>query len=197
MKIGNNIKFLIKNGFKGFVWFAVLIVFYLLIEEILILKNPEWIERFSAQPVLIYSIYFASEFFIGIFPPELFMIWAFHKGGTLFYVLNVAFLAAVSYFTGYLMFVIGRLLHKRKVFRIFKRKFFTEQIAQLKKYGLFLIIVAAMTPVPWSAVCLLVGSAGYPTGNFLKYALFRILRFAVYGFIVFKTLKNTGLQENI
>ncbi len=116
------------------------------------------------------------------------MIWALHKGSTLHYVFTVSFLAVISYFIGYLTFLIGRLLHKRGIFQNFKNKFFPEQISQLKKYGLFLIIVAAITPVPWSAVCLLVGSAGYPTDKFMRYAIFRILRFAVYGFIVFKTL---------
>ncbi len=40
---------------------------------------------------------------------------------------------------------------------------------------------------PWSGTCLLVGSAGYPSDRFLKLALFRILRFAMYGFIVYQT----------
>ncbi|MDR2910034.1 MAG: hypothetical protein LBV47_01515 [Bacteroidales bacterium] len=189
MKIGNNIKFLIQNVLKGFAWFAVLLLIYLLLEEIVIFKNSDaWIERFYAKPLLVYAIYFASEFFIGIFPPELFMIWAFNKGDTLHYVFTVSFLAVVSYFIGYLTFLIGRLLHKKEIFKNLQKKFFTEQISQLKKYGLFLIIVAAITPVPWSAVCLLVGSSGYPSDKFMKYAISRILRFAVYGFIVFKTL---------
>ena len=188
MKLSPRIKFLIQNGLKGLAWLTILILAYFLFDKIVVSRNPDvWVERFYSRPLLIYSIYFVSEFFIGIFPPELFMIWAFNKGGTFHYILNVSFFAVVSYFMGYLTFLIGQLLHKRTFFNTFRKRFFMEQIPQLKKYGLFLIIVAAMTPVPWSAVCLLVGSAGYPSGKFLKYALFRILRFAVYGFIVFQT----------
>lgn len=188
MELSPRIKFLLKNGLRGLAWLAFLLLAYFLFEEIVISKNPDvWLERFYARPLLIYSIYFASEFFFGIIPPELFMIWAFNKAGAAHYVLNVAFFAIVSYAMGYITFLIGQFLHKRISFRFIRRKFLAQQTPLLKKYGLFLIIIAAMTPVPWSAVCLLVGSAGYPSKKFLTYALFRILRFAVYGYIVFQT----------
>ncbi len=188
MELSPRIKFLVKNGLRGLAWLAVLLLAYFLFEEIVISKNPDvWLERFYARPLLIYSIYFASEFFFGIIPPELFMIWALNKAGVGHYILNVTFFAFVSYAMGYITFLIGQFLHKRTAFRFIRRKFLAQQTPLLKKYGLFLIIIAAMTPVPWSAVCLLVGSAGYPSKKFLLYALFRILRFAVYGYIVFQT----------
>jgi membrane protein YqaA with SNARE-associated domain len=115
------------------------------------------------------------------------MIWAYNKAGIVSYILNVGFFAGVSYVMGYLTFLIGQFLYKRVSFRYVRKKFLTRQAPLLKKYGLFLIIIAALTPIPWSAVCLLIGSAGYPTQKFLKYALFRLLRFAVYGFIIFQT----------
>jgi membrane protein YqaA with SNARE-associated domain len=115
------------------------------------------------------------------------MLWALNKGDTLSYILNVGFFMACSYGFGYLNFLIGQYLYKRVIFRYFRKRYFKETWTQLRKYGLFLIIVAALTPVPWAAVCLLVGSAGYPTKRFLLYALTRILRFIVYGFIVYQT----------
>lgn len=188
MEISPRIKFLVNNGLKGLAWFAIILVAYFIFEEIVISKNPDaWVERFYAQPLLIYSIYLASEFFFGIIPPELFMIWAYNKGGAWHYIFNVAFFAGVSYAMGYLTFLIGQFLLRRATFRWLRRKFFVQQSKMLKKYGLFLIIIAALTPVPWSAVCLLIGSAEYPSKKFLKYALFRILRFAVYGYLIFQT----------
>ncbi len=188
MELSPRIKFLIQNGLKGLAWFAILLLGYFLFDEIVISKNPEvWIKHFYTNPAIIYAIYFASEFFFGIIPPEFFMIWAYNKGGVGLYFLNVGFFAIVSYAMGYLTFLIGQFLYKRISFRYFRKKFLTRLAPLLKKYGLFLIIIAALTPVPWSAVCLLVGSAGYPSGKFLKYALFRLLRFAVYGYIIFQT----------
>lgn len=190
MEISPRIQFLIRNGLKGLIWLAILLVAYYIFDKLVISKNPElWLEHFYSQPGLIYLIYIASESFVGIIPPELFMIWAFNKGDTLHYILNVGFFAIISYGLGYLNFLIGQYLYKRVIFRYFRKRFFKESWEQLRKYGLFLIIVAAITPVPWAAVCLLVGSAGYPTKNFLMYALTRILRFAVYGFIVYQSHK--------
>jgi membrane protein DedA with SNARE-associated domain len=135
----------------------------------------------------VYLVYCASEFFFGIFPPELFMVWAINKDTIPHYFLNVAFFAVVSYAMGYLTFLIGHFIHKRPTFRLFRKKFLMQLVPQLKKYGLFLIIVAAVTPLPWAAISLLVGSVGYPSKRYLKYALFRFLRFAVYGYIIYQT----------
>lgn len=188
MVISPRIKFFLRNLLKGFVWLFIVLGLFLLFEEIVISKNPElWIQRFYARPFFIYLIYFGSEFFFGIFPPELFMIWALHKGGTWHYIFNVAFFAIVSYLLAYANFLIGQFFHKKVLFRYVRKKYFREGWLLIKKYGLFLIIVAALTPVPWSATSLLVGSAGYSSRKFLIYGISRIIRFAVYGFIVFQT----------
>lgn len=188
MKLSSRIRFLLINGAKGLAWFAILIIGYLLFKEIVISKNPDlWIQRFYGQPKIIYTIYGASEFFFGIIPPELFMIWAINKGSEAQYWLNIGFFAGVSYAMGYVTFLIGQFLHKRVTFRYIRIKFFKNLWPKLRKYGLFLIIVAALTPLPWSAVCMLVGASGYPSKRFLRYALFRIARFVVYGFIIYQT----------
>jgi membrane protein YqaA with SNARE-associated domain len=188
MKFSPRFKFLITNGLKGLAWLAILLAVFFLFEEIVISKDPDaWIERFYAKPEIIYLIYFASEFFLGIIPPELFMIWAYNKAGVAHYFMNVAFFAVVSYAMGYITFLIGQFLYKKVAFRYMRRRFLKAQWPLLRKYGLFLIIVAALTPVPWSATSLLVGAAGYPSKKYLLYALSRILRFAVYGYLVFQT----------
>lgn len=181
-------QFLLKNGLRGILWLVVIIGIYFFFEEFFISKAPDaWVEQFYARPVIIYLIYFGSEFFFGIIPPELFMIWAFNKGDAINYTLTIAFFAVVSYLLGYVTFLIGQFIYKKVLFRYMRIKYLKKSWPQLRKYGIFLIIVAALTPLPWSAVCLLVGSAGYPSGRFLRYALFRLVRFAVYGFIIFQT----------
>ncbi len=188
MDSSHKIKFLIRNGLKGLAWLAVLLLAYFLFDKIVISRNPDaWIEKFYARPLAVYTIYCASEFILGIIPPELFMIWAYNKADTLHYIFNLSFFALVSYAMGYVTFLIGQSFYKKATFRYIRRKIFAQHSPLLGKYGLFLIIVAALTPVPWSAASLLVGSAGYPSKKFLKYALFRLLRFAVYGYIVFQS----------
>ncbi len=188
MELSPRIKFLLTNGLKGIAWLVILLGGFFLFEYFVISRNPElWLDRFYANPNVIYLIYIGSEFFFGIIPPELFMIWAFNKADVIHYILNIGFFAVVSYALGYVNFLIGKFLYNRVSFRYYRKKIFKDTWPQLRKYGLFLIIVAAITPLPWSAVCLLVGSADYPNRKFLLYALARILRFIVYGYIVYQS----------
>jgi len=166
---------------------AILALYFLFKEVVLSHAPDEWVEQFYARPGIIYLIYGLSEFFFGIIPPEFFMIWAINKADALHYLINLAFFAGVSYTMGYLNFLIGQFFYKNETFKYLKRKILKDSVAMVKKYGIFLIIVAALTPLPWSAVSLLVGSAGYPSKRYLKYALFRFLRFAVYGYIIYQT----------
>lgn len=188
MNLSPRILFLIKNGLRGLVWLFVILAGYFLFREIVVAQAPDiWIKKFYARPEIIYLIYITSEFFFGIIPPELFMIWAINKAGIGHYFLNVGFFAIVSYILGYVTFLIGRFLFTRITFRYIRIKFMKQLWPQVRKYGLFLIIVAALTPVPWATVSLLVGSAGFPSKKYLVVALFRIVRFAIFGYIIFQT----------
>ncbi|WP_321374517.1 hypothetical protein [uncultured Draconibacterium sp.] len=188
MNLSPRIQFLIKNGLKGFVWLLIILGAYFLFKELVISHAPdEWMDKVYAKPMLVYLVYCLSEFFFGIIPPELFMIWAINKDTIAHYFINLAFFATVSYVMGYFTFLIGRFFYNREGLKRFRNTLLKEQWPLLKKYGLFLIIVAALTPLPWAAISLLVGSAGYPSKRYLKYALFRFLRFAIYGYIIFQT----------
>lgn len=188
MRLSPRMQFLINNGLKGLIWLIVILGAYFLFKELVLSHTPdEWIDQIYAQPLLVYLSYCFSEFFFGLIPPELFMIWAINKDSIAHYFVNLAFFAGVSYLMGYLTFLIGSFFYKREGFKRFRNTLLKEQWPLLKRYGLFLIIVAALTPLPWAAISLLVGSAGYPSKRYLKYALFRLLRFAVYGYIIFQT----------
>ncbi len=180
-------QFLLKNILKGIAWMAVLVVIYLLLKEFVVAEKQDlWLDRFYSKPILIYLIYIGSEVFFGIFPPEIFMIWAYHKGDTLHYIMNVSFFAAVSYGAGYLAFLIGKFLRRVVFFRYLGRKFFTKFWPLFRKYGSFLIIVAALTPLPWATISMLIGSTEYSMGRYVYFALFRLLRFAIYGTLIFQ-----------
>lgn len=172
---------------KGMLWMAVLGLLYWLFTEFVFKENPElWLSHFYSNPLLIYGIYTGSEVFFGIFPPELFMIWAFNKGDILTYVLDLSFFAAISYGAGVLAFLAGRYLRRMVLYRYLSRKFFSKYWPLVRKFGSFLLIVAALTPLPWSTISLLIGSTEYPFKRFLLIALTRLLRFLVYGVIVYQ-----------
>ena len=163
---------------------AVLAALYLLAKEYVVADDHDiWLERFYSRPMLIYGIYIGSEVFFGLFPPEIFMLWAYFKGDVWHYVFNIIFFAGVSYAAGYLAFLIGRYLRKVVLFRFLGRKFFSKYWPLFRKYGSFLIITAALTPLPWSLINMLVGTTEYPMKRYLNFALFRILRFGIYALV--------------
>ncbi|KOH45649.1 SNARE-associated domain-containing protein [Sunxiuqinia dokdonensis] len=188
MKLKVKFKFLFKNILKGLLWMAILAVLYLLAKEYIVSDNQEvWLERFYSRPLLIYGIYIGSEVFFGLFPPEIFMLWAYFKGDTWHYVFNLLFFAGISYGAGYLAFLVGRYLRRVVMFRFLGRKFFSRYWPLFRKYGSFLILTAALTPLPWSLISMLVGTTEFPMKRYLNFALFRILRFGIYGYIIFQS----------
>ncbi len=181
-------RFLLKNLLKGLVYMAILASAYFLFKNYVVDREQAlWLERFYQRPLLIYLIYIGSEVFFGLFPPEIFMIWALYKGDQIHYWMNVIFFTAVSYGAGFLCFFIGRYLQRVVLFRYVSRKFFSRYWPLFRKYGSVLIVTAALTPLPWATISILVGTSTYPTYKFLLVALSRVFRFAFYGYLVFHT----------
>ncbi|MCF8378162.1 MAG: VTT domain-containing protein [Bacteroidales bacterium] len=133
------------------------------------------------------SIYSVSELFMGIIPPELFIIWALKFGSLYDYIFYVFIFTLISYIAGLIGFLFGRYLNTTILFRYIRRRFLGKYHSLLQKYGYFLILVAALTPLPYSAISMLVGSFRYPMKNYLLWALSRFIRFAVYAVIIYKT----------
>ncbi len=181
-------QFLAKNLFRALIYALVIGLAYYLFKEYIVTENHKvWLEQFYNKPLIIYLIYTGSEVFFGLFPPEFFMLWAYHKGDVYHYIFNLSLFAVISYGAGYLSFFIGRMLQKFVYFRLMSRKFFQKYWSLFRKYGSVLIIASALTPLPWALISMLVGTTEYPARRYLYFAVFRILRFAVYGFIIYQT----------
>ena len=188
MQLSSRMRFFIKLILRGFIWLLLILAFYLLFRKVIFTHNfSEVIEPFYAQPLVVYGIYFTSELIMGIIPPELFMLWAVNKGNLTVYMANVGFFASVSYFLGYVTFLAGHFVKKRYSDWTFRFKKLNSIWSQFKKYGIFMVILAAITPIPWSAISFLVGTTGLKGRVFLRYGLFRFVRFGVYGYIIYKT----------
>ncbi len=182
------LRFLIVNLLKGLVWLSLIVGAYILFVELVYKDNPEyWIEKFYSKPFQIYGLYLFSEFFFGLIPPEVFMIWALHKGDLLQYVLHILFFTAVSCLAGYTAFLAGKYLQRVVGYRYLQRRFFSRYLPMVRKYGIFLIVVAAATPLPYSATSLVVGASGFGNRKYLLAALSRVARFFLYGYILYQT----------
>ncbi|MDD4190571.1 MAG: VTT domain-containing protein [Mangrovibacterium sp.] len=181
------IRFLLKNLLRGLAYMAILALAYFLFMRYISEDHALWLKQFYQRPLLIYLIYIGSEVFFGLFPPEIFMIWALYKGDQLHYWMNATFFALVSYGAGFLCFLVGRYLQRVVLFRYVSRRFFSRYWPLFRKYGSILIVTAALTPLPWATISILVGTSAYPTRKFLLVAFIRIFRYALYGYLIFYT----------
>lgn len=181
-------RFILRNSISAILWLALIAIAYILFVEFIYVKNPGfWIDKFYGQPIIIYSIYVFSEFFFGLFPPELFMLWAVNKGSVWGYFANLFFFTVVSYGAAHVIFFLGRFLSSRFSEKLSKLQFYQKMLPSVKKYGAPLIIIAALTPVPWTTVALIMGAIGFDYKKFTLYGLSRVARFIVYGYVVFHT----------
>ena len=179
-------KFLFKNLTKGLLWFGFLLLLYIIFKDRIDINPESWIGKVSDKPMIVFSIFLASEIIIGIIPPELFMGWAATSGDLPLYIFYIILFSLISYGAGVIGYLVGRFLNRTILFRYTRKKFFNQVEAFFRTYGGFLIFVAAVTPVPFSAVCMLVGSVKYRFRMFLLISLSRFLRFGVYAYILWQ-----------
>ncbi|MBI3141537.1 MAG: hypothetical protein HYZ16_01785 [Bacteroidetes bacterium] len=180
--------FLIKNLLRGFALLGLFLLVFLA-AKYWGTEYINWLKPVMDSPMLVLSIYALSELLFGIITPELFMVWGLEhlKVSDHVYVWFVAMLAGMSYMAGLFNFWLGGKLAKQpRLARIITTRL-VRQMGQLNRYGGFLLIVAALTPVPFAAICLLVGLSGYRLKSFILFTLFRFLRYALYGYAVWKT----------
>jgi membrane protein YqaA with SNARE-associated domain len=177
--------FLIKNLLKGLAWFAVLITVYIVYAEDIKVYQQQ-INQLGDNLPLLYSIFTISEIVFGILPPEIFMLIWQSQGDMVVYILNLTVLTFISYGAGILGYYIGKTFSKSALYQKIHTRYLQQYDKQLKKYGGYLVLVGAVTPVPFSATCMLAGSVQLPFRSFLLICISRIVRFAAYGWMVWK-----------
>lgn len=176
--------FLLRNLFKGLLWFAVIITAYILLESYLEETLSNEINHLAGKKILLFTIFTVSEIVFGIIPPEFFMILWQHAGDLTVYVINLCILAVISYGAGVLGYYIGYSFTKTGFFKRIKDKYLVQYEYSLRKYGMYLVLVGSITPVPFSAMCMMAGSVQLPFKHFLLVAITRVFRFAAYGWMV-------------
>ena len=179
-------KFLLRNLAKGLGWLAVIVFGYLFLRKNYDFTLESVLGPMYDQPTIIYLIFLASETIFGIIPPEFFMIWSLRSGLLSNYVNNIVALSSISYISGVIGFGIGAYLKNTQFYRQMKKRVFGRFEKHLNNYGGFLVVVAALTPLPFSGIAMLVGSVHYSFKKYLWISLFRFVRFIAYGIIIWE-----------
>lgn len=177
-------RFLLKNLLKGLMALTIIVVIYILLQKYTAFDS--FMSYIGRWPVLVYLVFIFSEVVFGIIPPELFMIWSIKSGVFDTYAFDVALLAGISYAAGVFGYAIGARLKDFGPFKKVFQKYIKRYQNTLNRYGGFLIFVAAVTPVPFSAICMLMGATRYNFYRFLLIALVRFVRFAAYSVVIYQ-----------
>jgi len=178
--------FFVRNLAKGLAWLVAIVAIYIFLKDRIDPDFLEWLRPFNENPSLVYLIFSLSEIITGIIPPEIFMIWGARNNDVAEYIYAIAILTAITYAAGVAAYWIGRYFNTSRYYRLLKRRFIGKYEKYLYRFGGFLIIVAATTPVPFSGVAMLVGSIRYSFKRYLFFSLSRILRFAAYSYVIWE-----------
>jgi membrane protein YqaA with SNARE-associated domain len=136
-------------------------------------------ENLSDAYVLI--VFFISESFLGMIPPDIFMIWATKFSSPL---LILTVLGILSYIGGAVSCQIGYWLSKRPGIKAYSERKLDKYIRLTRKWGGAFIVIAALFPFsPLSMVAIAVGLLRYPFKLYLLFGISRIFRFVFQGLL--------------
>lgn len=179
-------RFLLKNLGRGLIWLIVIVGGYFYARNNLDFTLESVLGPVYEKPLIIYLIFLGSEVIFGIIPPEFFMIWSLRTGILSNYIDNIVALSVISYLSGVIGFLIGQYLNNTKFYKEMKKRVFGKFEEHLNNYGGFLVIVASLTPIPFSGIAMLVGSVKYSFRKYLLFSLFRFARFLAYSIVIWE-----------
>tara|TARA_R110000868_G_scaffold348409_5_gene609516 strand:- start:14570 stop:15187 length:618 start_codon:yes stop_codon:yes gene_type:complete len=126
--------------------------------------------------------FFVSETLLGLVPPEIFIAWSGKMDQPWLFLSLLAFL---SYFGGLCSYWIGIWITKIPRVHNYLAQKMEKQLKNSKKWGGFLILVGALLPLPFSISCMAAGIIEFPFKNVMLYGSLRLVRFLIYGLIIF------------
>jgi len=179
-------RFFLRNLTKGLIWLAVIVALFIFSKHTVDKETLARFEPIFQKTWLVYTIFSLSEVIIGIIPPEVFLIWALRSETVTGYIGLTLILTIISYTAGAVAFGIGKYLHNTLFYQYLKNRYLQKSEKLLQNYGQYLVLVAALTPVPFSGTAMLVGAVDYPFKNYMLISLSRFLKFAVSAWVIWE-----------
>jgi len=184
----------VHTGFYDFIWQTLKKAMPLIISCILALFivdhffniNESLTRITEILPIYgVLAFFFASETILGLIPPEIFIAWSTKLSQP---VVFVSILAVLSYCGGLASYFIGKQIVKIESIRNYLEVKMKKQLENSRKWGGILILVGALLPLPFSIACMASGIIKLPFKTVWLYGSLRLVRFAIYGFVVFSVM---------
>lgn len=179
-------KFIFQNALRITGIIITIIILFALIERYIIdfdIVFYNLAKKISWQSVIL--VFFLSETFFGLIPPDLFIIWADHFPHRF---LVITYLALLSYTGGVISFKIGQFLHIIPIIEKYINNKFKDHFITIRRWGGIIIVFSALFPLPYSTISLVAGVMKFPERLFYLLGISRIIRFYIYALFLFKVL---------
>jgi membrane protein YqaA with SNARE-associated domain len=185
-----------KTGFYAFLAKNILIILtisaaifllFIIIENRIINLDKIFNSVFgNTNKYLVLTVFSISESFLGLIPPDFFIIWSkqFYNSWAI-----ITILAVISYSGGIVSYKIGLLIRKNRKLNNYLTLKLSDNFKKIKKWGAVFIIVAALFPLPYSTICMISGILKYPFRRFIFLGVARIARFYIYALVLFEFFK--------
>jgi len=175
----------ILEGLKKALWPTIIVIAGILYINFKVVSINELLvtltEKYS--DLTIFIVFFASESVLGLIPPDIFIAWT---NKTPHPILYLSVLSILSYIGGIISYISGKALLLIPSFRNYMEIKMYKHIANMRKWGGFLIAAGAVLPLPFAIAALAAGMIKFDFKYFLIFALLRFLRFIIYGFAIYQ-----------
>jgi len=131
---------------------------------------------------VVFLIFFIIEAALPLLPVQLFIFWT---GQLPHPWLCLTVLALLSYLSSLTAYGIGRLIRKIPSVNTYFLLKFDKHIKNSKKWGGYLIAVAALTPLPYTLIIISMGLIRYPFRLLAFWAILRIVHFYLYAVLIY------------
>jgi hypothetical protein len=172
--------FILRSTFRAVVYFGVIVGLFFLYQNLMPDDWKQLLAPVTDNAQLVFLIYTLSETFFGIIPPEFFVIWALGSTLPVFAVIVTA-LALLSFAGALINFYIGTKLHSGRLYQWLISGRLGKYVDYYHRFGGIIILISALTPLPFAAISLISATLGFPFRSYLVYASARFLRFLFYG----------------
>lgn len=175
-------RFVMKSTIRGLIYFTAMVGLFFIIN----LWMPEnWkaiLDPITKNPKLVYLVFFASETFFGIIPPEFFIMWAV-KSTLDTYILKVLLFSILSFTGALIAFFVGKKIKNGGLYDKLLQSRFSKYVGYYHRYGGVIIILSALTPLPFATISLISATLGFKFTKYCLFASLRFIRFVIYGYV--------------
>lgn len=170
----------LKGGTVTIIFVSILVLLEIFLVDFNTILN-NLVELYSPQ--IIFTFFLISETFLGLVPPEIFIAWASKSAVPWLFLF---FLATLSYLGGVVSYFLGNRMNLLTPVKNHIENKIQKHIVNLRKWGGIFVFLGAISPIPHSIVSLASGLIKYNFKQYLLWSLFRYLRFAIYGLVIFQ-----------